>query len=322
MGSRIFSMKIQGQDDQRITALTRRKLLDVIMLGGFHWTGRLNDLEFLQRIYDLDNIESHDSRYSTARGDIRQHRLNNYDWQDDWIWSDPRFRLDTGPDQVLLRFLAEMLHPIVRDDAKDVANLLRVFNNALAPDGYMLYQQETLSGHPIYGWRNIDGFHTSDASHLIASLPLLTDPRVLQEHLNRISDGLQDDPAQTISSCKELIESLCKIILKKSALEYSNDDDVQKLYRKVADLLLLNAEAVTGNSNASKTSQKILRTLVTTVQSLAELRNELGLGHGRESQSTGITRHARLSFNATVTVAEFLLATWQDRIDSGKLTLP
>jgi len=242
-------MKVSGQDDNQITSLTRRKLFDAIALGSYHWSGRLDDLEFLQRIYDLDQIESHDRRYSPARGDIRQHRLNNYDWQDDWIWSDPRFKLAAGKDSVLLRFLAEMLHPMVRDDTSQVANLLQLFNTALAPDGYVLYQQDSICGHPIYGWKKIDGFHNSNASHLIESRPLLTDPRVLQDHLKRIRDGLQDDLAQTISSCKELIESLCKIILKASELEYSNDDDVQKLYRKVADLLLLNAEAVTGNSN-------------------------------------------------------------------------
>lgn len=313
-------MSVQG--DRRITELTRRKILDAIALGRYWWAGRLGELEFLQRIYDLDGLESNDSRFSTARGDIRQHRSNNLDWTDDWIFSDERFDLEKGPDAVILRFLAEMLHPLVRDKPTDVETLLTIFNDALAPDGYELYEQDYISGHPIYGWQAREGFHRSDANHLIKRRPLLTDPRVLQEHLNRIRDGLCDDPAQTISSCKELIESLCKIILDKSKLDYSNSDDLQKLYRKVADLLLLNAEAVTANVVASQTSQKILRTLITTVQSLGELRNELGLGHGRASVSVGLTRHARLSLNATVTVAEFLLDTWQDRIDTGKLILP
>ena len=58
------------------------------------------------------------------------------------------------------------------------------------------------------------------------------------------------------------------------------------------------------------------------MQSLAELRNELGLGHDRENLSTSFNRHAPLSFNATVTATEFLLDTWQDRVDRGELTLP
>ena len=310
------------QDNQRITELTRRKLRDGIALGGYFWAGRLNEVQFLERIYSLDSIESTDPRFPTARNDIWQHCINNYDWDSDWIFSDARFELGVGPDKVILNFLTEMLHPLVRDDANDVARLLQLFNEVLAPDGYVLFEQDALSGHPIFGWKSSEGFHKSNASHLIESRPLLTDPRVLQEHLKRIRDGLQSDSAQTISSCKELVESLCKIILKKSEIMYSNADDVQALYRKVAELLQLTAESVAGNAKASQTSQRILRTLTTTVQSLAELRNELGLGHGRESLSASFNRHARLSFNATVTVTEFLLDTWQDRVDRGELILP
>ncbi|WP_081231520.1 abortive infection family protein [Mycobacterium avium] len=63
----------------------------------------------------------------------------------------------------------------------------------------------------------------------------------------------------------------------------------------------------------------MLRTLVTTVQSLAELRNALGIGHGRSTRSLALARHARLALNATVTIAEFVLDTWQARVSSGHL---
>jgi hypothetical protein len=58
-----------------------------------------------------------------------------------------------------------------------------------------------------------------------------------------------------------------------------------------------------------------LRTLVTTIQSLAELRNELGIGHGQSTRSLALTRHARLALNATVTISEFVLDTWQARVE-------
>lgn len=73
------------------------------------------------------------------------------------------------------------------------------------------------------------------------------------------------------------------------------------------------------NARASQTSQKIPRTLVTTVHSLAELRNELGIGHGQSTRSVALARHARLALNATVTIAEFVLDTWQVRSDTGQL---
>jgi hypothetical protein len=49
------------------------------------------------------------------------------------------------------------------------------------------------------------------------------------------------------------------------------------------------------------------------VPSLAELRNELGLGHGRNSASEALTRHARLAFDSTSAVAECMLDTWRAR---------
>lgn len=308
-------------DRPRITEITRRKILDSISLGAW-WAGRLEEPDFLRRIYDLDKLPSYDPRYSSALGDIRQHRVNNpSDWPDDWIFSDDRFGLANGSDEILLRFLAEMLHPVVRPNEADVQSMLRGFNEALSRDGYELYAVDQISGHPIYGWRVRDSFHGTSPDLLLDTRTTLTDPRVLQEHLARIRDGLVADPAAAISSCKNLIESLCKIILESSNVQYPEGDDLPKLYRKVAELLNINAESVPESAKGSQASQQILRTLSTTVQSLGELRNALGLGHGQATPSAAFARHARLALNSTVTVTEFLLDTWQDRIDTGRLVL-
>jgi hypothetical protein len=53
--------------------------------------------------------------------------------------------------------------------------------------------------------------------------------------------------------------------------------------------------------------------MATAIQSLAELRNELGLGHGRTASSPALARHARLAANAARTVVEFVLETWHER---------
>ncbi|MBD8661479.1 abortive infection family protein [Frigoribacterium sp. CFBP 8754] len=302
----------------RITAITRRKLFDSISLAGTGWSGRLQEPDFLGRIYDLSSLPSMDKRYDDAYGDIWQHRVNNYDWEDDWVFSDSRFNLAHGDDAAVLAFLAEMLHPLVRSDESEVGTLLSGFNEALARDGYQLYASDWISGHAIYGWRRLDAFHGSAPELRLTERPL-TDSAVLGEHLKRIRTTLAEDPAAAISSCKNLLESLFKIILDGSERAYGTSEDLPRLYRKVADLLALNAESVPTSARASQTSQQILRTLVTTVSSLAELRNELGIGHGQTSRSAALARHARLALNATVTVAEFVLDTWQVRIESGGL---
>lgn len=307
--------------EKRITFVTRRKLQDIFAMEKHSWSGKLDELTFLSRLYNLDVLDSHDYRYTSARDDIRQHRLNNLDWSDDWVFIDNRFGLQTGPDVLLLDFLAEALHPLVRDRIDEVEQLEKSFNSVLSVDGYELFVKERISGHPVFGWRSTSGFHQVEGHPLVEDRPLLTNSDVLHEHLKRIDDGLEGDPAQAISSSKELVESLCKIILERSGIPHSNDDDLPKVYRKVAEALLLNAESVAANVAASQTSQKILRTLVTTVQCLSELRNELGLGHGRSTSSAAIQRHARLAFNATVTICEFLLDTWHERVETGKLSI-
>ncbi|OKH84210.1 hypothetical protein EB75_05325 [Mycobacterium sp. ST-F2] len=305
-----------------ITQVTRRRIFDTITLSKVLWEGRLEEPDFLARIYDLDSMPSTDSRYKSAVGDIRQHRVNNpEDWPDDWIFTDSRFGLQHGDDELVLQFLAEMLHPLVRPDEEEVGKLLKSFNEALARDGYELYPADWISGHAVYGWRRRDSFHGSNPDLRLDERELVPDPEVLEEHLARIRDSLASDPAAAISSSKNLVESLFRIILDRSAVTYGARDDIPQLYRHVADLLELKADSVPGSAKGSESAQQILRTLVTTIQSLAELRNELGIGHGQSKRSVALTRHARLALNATVTVAEFVLDTWQARVAAGRVVV-
>ena len=82
------------------------------------WWGRLSETGFLEQLYDLDALPSTDPRHATAAEDITRHRVANFDWDDDWVFDDPRFQLADGPDQVLLAFLAQMAHPLVQPDTE------------------------------------------------------------------------------------------------------------------------------------------------------------------------------------------------------------
>lgn len=138
-----------------ITEVTRRNIFDVIRVQKMNWAGRLEETEFLARIFDLDSIPSTDSRFKNAEGDIWQHRVNNpYDWNDDWIFSDKRFNLLRCDDEIFLRFLCEMLHPVVRDDKEEIERLQQLFNEYLRVDGYEIYQSTFISGYPVYSSRH------------------------------------------------------------------------------------------------------------------------------------------------------------------------
>jgi len=133
-----------------ITIRTRRRIPEI--LGSRSYCGALSDQEFLSRLYDLRALPSHDHRYKTADEDIWKHCVANDDWENNWVFGDNRFGLDNGPDAVLLRFLAEMLHPDVRDP-DEAAQLAQDLNSLLASDGWELVPDGQHGRHPIYAWR-------------------------------------------------------------------------------------------------------------------------------------------------------------------------
>ncbi|WP_162788583.1 hypothetical protein [Amycolatopsis albispora] len=136
----------------RITDVTRRRLIEGLAAAA--WYGALNEIEFLDRLYNLDTLPSTDSRYTTARQDIIQHCIANYDWPDDWIVDDERFGLASS-DNALLQFLAEMLHPAVRTSLAEVEQLHTFLNQTLIHDGYEIVQVDAISGAPVFAGRRI-----------------------------------------------------------------------------------------------------------------------------------------------------------------------
>ncbi|MER8199481.1 hypothetical protein ABTY00_36855 [Streptomyces microflavus] len=144
---------------QQLTVVTRQRLLDLLIVERVWWWGALDEVTFLERLYDLDALEGDGFRRLTARDDIIQHCLSNDDWPPEWVFTDDRFGLDTDSPQSLLRFLAEMLHPVVRRDPAEVQRLVKQFNDILAADGFELYPAEYISGLPVYAGGSRATFH-------------------------------------------------------------------------------------------------------------------------------------------------------------------
>jgi hypothetical protein len=133
-----------------ITLVTRRDIFDFLRGATDPWWGRLSETDFLGQIYDLTALPSSDPRHATAEEDISRHRVANLDWDDDWVFDDPRFQLADGPDEVLLAFLAYVAHPVVRPDTEQAIRLVTRFNSVLAPDGWQLRVSDFMSGRPVY----------------------------------------------------------------------------------------------------------------------------------------------------------------------------
>ncbi|SMH29778.1 hypothetical protein [Mesorhizobium australicum] len=162
---------LQEESETAISEVTRRAIIDHFAVAQVSWAGRLQDDEFLARLYDLTKMPSFDHRYRDAAGDIYQHTVRNSDWDSGWVFYDRRFNLLHAPDARLLQFLCETLHPVVRPDGEEVQALLDVYNTALAADGWQIVPSRLISGKPVYiaqsarrvavfeeptGWQKVD----------------------------------------------------------------------------------------------------------------------------------------------------------------------
>lgn len=138
-----------------ITAATRRNIIDGLKIEGVHWSGQLDEIVFLRRIWDLKSLPSGDPRFPDAEGDIWQHTVNNEDWESDWLYGDSRFDLLNCPSDTFLKFLSESVHPVVRPDQEQVRRVVDHFNDQLRRDGYELYAAEHIAGRPRYAGRQL-----------------------------------------------------------------------------------------------------------------------------------------------------------------------
>jgi len=119
--------------------------------------GRLDEIKFLSRVWDLESMPSTDPRCNNALQDIGQHTVANYDWEDGWVYGDERFGLEDGEDEIFLRFLCETIHPMVRAQVADAERICRLYNRVLTNDGYELREQARISGKPVFGAAYVRG---------------------------------------------------------------------------------------------------------------------------------------------------------------------
>jgi hypothetical protein len=300
---------------QRISQVTRRDIFDYLRSEGGPWWGRLTEVAFLGRLYDLETLPSTDRRFATAGRDILQHRIGNNDWDDDWVFDDPRFELASGPDERFLGFLAQMVHPVVQPDADRTAEIVSSLNSFLAPDGWMLKPHKQLSGRPVYApaRTGTGGMASVSFAHETAAR---IDAEYISQQATRMEGSVDTEPDLAIGTAKEFVESICKTILDEREEPYGKYDDLLALARKTAKVLQLTPDDIASAARAAETIKRMLMNLAQLVQGSAELRNAYGTGHGRsksQARQRLEPRHARLAVGTATTLGVFLYETHEAR---------
>jgi hypothetical protein len=298
----------------KISSVTRRDIFDSLAAESAPWWGRLEEPEFLSRIFDLSALPSTDSRFKDASGDIWQHRVNNpEDWPDDWLFSDARFNLMQGDDETLLRFLCETVHPVVRPDATTAQRLVQMFNLFLQHDGFQIAERTRISGRPVYVGRFI-GVGVTPGISVARETLLSTDPTYIAQQITRMEAAIFNDPSLAIGTAKELVETCCKTILSERGVSHSHNADVPELVKLTSKTLELTPHDIPETAKATETIKRLLSNLGTITQGLSELRNQYGTGHGKVAGTRGLSsRHAKLAVGAASTLAVFFAETHNER---------
>jgi HEPN domain-containing protein len=291
----------------------RQNLLDGLRIEGVSWSGKLDEVEFLSRIYDLEALPSYDNRFKTATGDIWQHRLNNFDWDDDWVYGDPRINLLDGSSDNFLKFLCEMLHPVVRPDAEEALRLAGQINDQLRRAGVELAEVERIAGRPKFEAKALGSGKHQAVKRGEAVADALSAGWMRQE-IERLEEAIESDPALAIGTAKDLVESCCKTILGKLGIDVPKGANLQKLTKMVCSELKLVPEGIPDETRGAEKIRLVLSNLSAITANVAELRGLYGTGHGRDGGHRGLqVRHARLVAGAAVTFVDFISATFAER---------
>jgi hypothetical protein len=296
----------------------RKNIFDGLKLDKVVWSGALEEVEFLERLFDLSKIKSTDSRFDNAAGDIWQHRVNNpEDWPDDWIFNDTRFNLVAGPQEIFLKFICEIVHPVVRPDRNEALKLVHNFNEQLRREGWELREEEKIAGRPRFVATQVSKIGGRSVSRARSVADAL-DAGWMQKEIERLENAVERDPALAIGTAKELVETCCKTILTKLGLEFAHNADLQVLTKAIAKQLRLVPEGIPSEAKGAEAVKLILQNLSTITKYLAEIRNLYGSGHGRIGSQKGLeSRHARLAVGAAVVFIDFITETYHKRANEN-----
>ena len=142
---------------------------------------------------------------------------------------------------------------------------------------------------------------------------MLIDPTVLREHITRIQESVESDPAQALGSAKELIETAAKLVLDHCDENPEQYKSVQQLAKAATKCLGLDADSIDQALRGAKSMKRVLAGLAQIVSGMAELRNLYGTGHGRHRPTAIQSRHGQLGVNAAAAWVVFVLATLDER---------
>lgn len=297
-----------------ISKQTKRDIIDTLRVENIQWHGILDEISFLERVFNLDElsgyIESPLGVSHNIRTEIKDYLDNphRYDWN---LYDDRRFNLIERDDETFLKFLCEMLHPIVRPDGFEVLHLLKTFNQYLALDRWEIYEIIRIGDKPIFSVRQLPQFPVNKLEIVMREL----DTDYVHRKIISMESSIESNPDSAIGAAKNFVETICKTILNKEGVEFDeNNIDVSPLVKLTQKQLRLLREDVPNSAKAADSIKTLLSNLGAISKFLEEIRNGYGDGHGKDAYFKGLQpKEARLAVNAATALGVYLLETYLEQ---------
>lgn len=309
---RELTNRVSERDTPPISDLTRRRLISAF--DGEAICTEYDEIEFIKKIWPIESMpgdqgDRHidDWGFRSLKDDIYQHTRRNDDWSNRELLE--RLGLLHSSRTLFFQFLEASVHPTTVDELTQKARVDRL-NSYLQHDGYRLTRSGSMSGSPVYSMAaHVIG---SPAEEAISATLQRFEPDQIHARWTAALDRRSTDPAGAITLARTLLEDVCRWLLDQLCEPAEDQDDLPKLYRKLAKSLNLAPD-----DHSEQVFKQILGSCQQVVEQLGAIRNKLGDAHGGgPRRAKPAPRHAELAVNLAGSMATFLVATWEARTGS------
>ena len=186
--------------------------------------------------------------------------------------------------------------------------LVDSINLYLSRDGYKLEVATVISDKNVYAAvraLNPATAATADAKRIADDMS----SDYVMGQVTRMRESIDRDPALAIGSAKEFVETVAKGILREKKVPLSGSENFPSLVNLVRRNLNLSVSPTMNNS-----LKGVLSGLGNIIQGVAEIRGDLGTGHGAVPETPRPDpAMARLAVGMATTLGVFLYETYQNQ---------
>ncbi len=155
-------------------------------------------------------------------------------------------------------------------------------------------------------------FRRAESAPSTFAVTRVEDLAIIDDRGRRLHLLADDSPSDAIAGAKELVESVCRTVLRRTGEPSPGKTaDLIDIAKATLEAFERVPPSIGDAKKAAEVVRRCIEQLGAVVATLGELRNASGSGHAREGKWKGLSpRHARLAVGAAVTLAGFVAETY------------